>query len=150
MWQVCDHAVVLRKRGAPSAHELTKARAVNISACGNFGLVGYTCGRIDKYNMQSGEHRATYWCVSVSAFFCVCPRHGIYVCIHVCVYIIRTCIVIHVYIRTYIYVHAHICVLARARTHTQLATDTTHAARARALSLSLSHSHTHTHTHTNS
>jgi hypothetical protein len=63
MWQVCDHAVVSRKKGAPAAHELTKARAVNISACGNFGLVGYTCGRIDKYNMQSGEHRATYWCV---------------------------------------------------------------------------------------
>jgi hypothetical protein len=63
MWQVCDHVAVSRKRGAPSAHELTKARAVNISACGNFGLVGYTCGRIDKYNMQSGEHRATYWCV---------------------------------------------------------------------------------------
>ena len=32
-----------------------------MTGCGNFGLVGYGCGRIDKFNMQSGAHRGTFW-----------------------------------------------------------------------------------------
>ena len=32
-----------------------------VTGCGNFGLVGYGCGRIDKFNMQSGAHRGTFW-----------------------------------------------------------------------------------------
>jgi U3 small nucleolar RNA-associated protein 21 len=33
--------------------------AVAISACGNFGFVGSELGAIDKYNLQSGHHRAS-------------------------------------------------------------------------------------------
>ena len=33
---------------------------VSISSCGNFGLVGTSAGRVDRYNMQSGLHRGTY------------------------------------------------------------------------------------------
>jgi U3 small nucleolar RNA-associated protein 21 len=35
-------------------------KAVAISQCGNFGLVGSNLGCIDAYNMQSGLHRKTY------------------------------------------------------------------------------------------
>jgi hypothetical protein len=59
--QVVDPAPVTRKRGPPGAHEATVAKCVAVSACGNFGVVGYACGRIDRYNMQSGAHRGTYW-----------------------------------------------------------------------------------------
>ena len=39
----------LRKKGAPEPHEQTMAKAVCVSACGNYGVVGYSFGRIDKY-----------------------------------------------------------------------------------------------------
>ena len=32
-----------------------------MTGCGNYGLVGYACGRVDKFNMQSGAHRGTFW-----------------------------------------------------------------------------------------
>ena len=35
--------------------------AVALSPCGNYGLVGTAAGRVDRYNMQSGLHRGTYW-----------------------------------------------------------------------------------------
>eukprot|EP00842_Homolaphlyctis_polyrhiza_P001778 jgi/Hompol1/2600/HPOL_006068-RA len=35
-------------------------KAVAISACGNFGFIGTTKGRIDKFNLQSGLHRLAY------------------------------------------------------------------------------------------
>lgn len=50
---------------APPAAELggtpaAPVTAVAISSCGNFGLVGSASGRVDRYNMQSGQHRGTY------------------------------------------------------------------------------------------
>jgi U3 small nucleolar RNA-associated protein 21 len=59
--QVVDYEPLVRKKGAPAEHEMTRAKTVCMSSCGNFGVVGYACGRIDKYNMQSGAHRGTYW-----------------------------------------------------------------------------------------
>ncbi|KAM3728305.1 ATP-binding cassette sub-family F member [Dirofilaria immitis] len=38
------------------------ASAICISSCGNFGLVGYTTGHIDCFNLQSGHHRKTFLC----------------------------------------------------------------------------------------
>ncbi|TPX62210.1 hypothetical protein SpCBS45565_g07059 [Spizellomyces sp. 'palustris'] len=35
-------------------------KAVAVSACGNFGFVGSTLGRVDRYNLQSGLLRKTY------------------------------------------------------------------------------------------
>jgi hypothetical protein len=35
--------------------------SVALSPCGNFGLVGTATGRVDRFNMQSGLHRGTYW-----------------------------------------------------------------------------------------
>ena len=58
---MADPTPVMRKRGPPAAHEVTVAKCVAVSACGYFGVVGYACGRIDRYNMQSGAHRGTYW-----------------------------------------------------------------------------------------
>jgi len=34
--------------------------AVAVSSCGNYGLVGTSAGRVDRYNMQSGLHRGFY------------------------------------------------------------------------------------------
>ena len=73
--QVVDYNPEIRKKGAPQAHELTKAKAVTMSPCGNFGVVGYACGRIDKFNMQSGAHRGTYWAQAPAGHDCAI--HGL-------------------------------------------------------------------------
>ena len=31
-----------------------------INACGNFGIIGYSTGHVDLYNLQSGLYRGTY------------------------------------------------------------------------------------------
>ncbi|TNM91826.1 hypothetical protein fugu_018837 [Takifugu bimaculatus] len=36
------------------------ATAVDITSCGNFAVIGSSCGRVDVYNMQSGLHRGCY------------------------------------------------------------------------------------------
>ncbi|XP_060917338.1 WD repeat-containing protein 36 [Labrus mixtus] len=36
------------------------ATAVSITSCGNFALIGSSCGRVDVYNLQSGMHRGCY------------------------------------------------------------------------------------------
>ena len=37
-----------------------RATAVEMSTCGNYALIGYTTGHIDKFNIQSGLHRASF------------------------------------------------------------------------------------------
>lgn len=39
---------------------LVRPKAVDITSCGNFALVGSSCGRVDVFNMQSGLHRGCY------------------------------------------------------------------------------------------
>ncbi|XP_069127390.1 WD repeat-containing protein 36-like [Argopecten irradians] len=36
------------------------AQAVDISSCGNFTVIAYSTGHVDKYNLQSGIHRGSY------------------------------------------------------------------------------------------
>lgn len=36
------------------------ASALNMTQCGNFVIVGYTTGHVEKFNIQSGEHRGSY------------------------------------------------------------------------------------------
>lgn len=36
------------------------ATAVDITSCGNFAVIGSSCGRVDAYNLQSGLHRGCY------------------------------------------------------------------------------------------
>uniref|UniRef100_A0A671VVY0 WD repeat domain 36 n=1 Tax=Sparus aurata TaxID=8175 RepID=A0A671VVY0_SPAAU len=36
------------------------ATAVAITSCGNFAVIGSSCGRVDVYNLQSGLHRGCY------------------------------------------------------------------------------------------
>ncbi|GLC36521.1 hypothetical protein PLESTM_000455900 [Pleodorina starrii] len=43
--------------GSPAA----PVTSVALSHCGNFGFVGSSSGRIDRYNMQSGQHRGAYY-----------------------------------------------------------------------------------------
>ena len=54
IYKVVDWDPKSKRKGAPQAHETTHAKAVCLSQCGNYGVVGYSCGRIDKYNMQVG------------------------------------------------------------------------------------------------
>ena len=41
-------------------HGHTVATCVEVSACGNYGLIGYSSGHVDIYNMQSGLHRGHF------------------------------------------------------------------------------------------
>ncbi|XP_067341278.1 WD repeat-containing protein 36 isoform X1 [Channa argus] len=44
----------------PSVRRDIVATAVDITSCGNFVLIGSSCGRVDVYNLQSGLHRGCY------------------------------------------------------------------------------------------
>ena len=37
-----------------------RATAIELTTCGNYVLIGYTTGHIDKFNIQSGLHRGTF------------------------------------------------------------------------------------------
>ncbi|MEQ2304811.1 hypothetical protein AMECASPLE_031220, partial [Ameca splendens] len=44
----------------PFAEKDAVAMAVDITSCGNFVVIGSSCGRVDIYNLQSGLHRGCY------------------------------------------------------------------------------------------
>ncbi|XP_044189052.1 WD repeat-containing protein 36 [Thunnus albacares] len=44
----------------PACRRDTVATAVDITSCGNFAVIGSSCGRVDVYNLQSGLHRGCY------------------------------------------------------------------------------------------
>lgn len=44
----------------PASRSDTIATAVDITSCGNFAVIGSSCGRVDVYNLQSGLHRGCY------------------------------------------------------------------------------------------
>uniref|UniRef100_A0A8C9XH80 WD repeat domain 36 n=1 Tax=Sander lucioperca TaxID=283035 RepID=A0A8C9XH80_SANLU len=44
----------------PAARGNAIATAVDITSCGNFAVIGSSCGRVDVYNLQSGQHRGCY------------------------------------------------------------------------------------------
>lgn len=35
-------------------------KAVDITSCGNFAIIGLSSGSVDVYNMQSGIHRGSF------------------------------------------------------------------------------------------
>lgn len=51
--------------------------SVCLSHCGNFGFVGTSIGRMDKYNMQSGIHRFDYHRVFKSKGILLSRMHGL-------------------------------------------------------------------------
>ncbi|TKS65492.1 WD repeat-containing protein 36 T-cell activation [Collichthys lucidus] len=44
----------------PASRSDNIATAVDITSCGNFAVIGSSCGRVDVYNLQSGLHRGCY------------------------------------------------------------------------------------------
>uniref|UniRef100_A0A3P8RJC7 WD repeat domain 36 n=1 Tax=Amphiprion percula TaxID=161767 RepID=A0A3P8RJC7_AMPPE len=44
----------------PGGRRDSVATAVDITSCGNFAVIGSSCGRVDIYNLQSGLHRGCY------------------------------------------------------------------------------------------
>lgn len=63
-WSYQDSVIgkhVLRAPGVgPDSHGAAFATAVEMSACGNFAIVGYADGLIVQYNVQSGLVRGLY------------------------------------------------------------------------------------------
>ncbi|CAG9540081.1 unnamed protein product [Cercopithifilaria johnstoni] len=54
---------LLHKRFVTKPHLVSAcASAICVSSCGNFGVIGYTSGHIDCFNLQSGQHRKTFLC----------------------------------------------------------------------------------------
>lgn len=49
----------VNKQSGACKYKATPA-CVHLTHCGNFVLIGYTSGHCDRYNIQSGIHRATY------------------------------------------------------------------------------------------
>lgn len=47
-------------------------QAVAITSCGNFAVIGSSCGRVDVYNLQSGLHRGCYGDDNKGVFTCSC------------------------------------------------------------------------------
>ncbi|OTF78295.1 WD repeat-containing protein 36-like protein, partial [Euroglyphus maynei] len=50
---------LLHERFRSSSHNV-QAECVYISSCGNFVVIGYNTGHIDRFNIQSGIHRGSY------------------------------------------------------------------------------------------
>ncbi|UYV82624.1 WDR36 [Cordylochernes scorpioides] len=42
------------------SHGEEQALSLSVSECGNFVVIGYSTGHIDKFNIQSGQHRSTF------------------------------------------------------------------------------------------
>jgi len=45
-----------------NVYNKVKVTAVCVSQCGNFGVLGYENGQIQKFNMQSGKDRGLFTC----------------------------------------------------------------------------------------
>jgi U3 small nucleolar RNA-associated protein 21 len=58
LWSSANHAI----SKVPVEALLPKVRvtSVAVSSCGNFGVVGYENGSIQKFNMQSGKDRGMF------------------------------------------------------------------------------------------
>jgi len=48
------------------------SQAVDITSCGNFTVIGSSCGHVDVYNLQSGLHRGCYGDHEKGEFTCFC------------------------------------------------------------------------------
>lgn len=82
--QVVEFEMPERVKGAPKEHLRTVASSVCVTQCGNFGIVGYTCGRVDRYNLQVCVHICA--CVRATALFISGPAP---LCVRLCV---RLCV----------------------------------------------------------
>uniref|UniRef100_UPI00358F776D WD repeat-containing protein 36 n=1 Tax=Myxine glutinosa TaxID=7769 RepID=UPI00358F776D len=59
-WSVRRSTQEEQRLKPPSLTQHATATAVAVSSCGNFVVVGLSCGRVDVYNLQSGIHRGSY------------------------------------------------------------------------------------------
>ncbi|XP_068190775.1 WD repeat-containing protein 36 [Antennarius striatus] len=59
-YQRCTMGAHKLKPPTDISHRDSIATAVSITSCGNFAVVGLSCGRVDVYNLQSGLHRGCY------------------------------------------------------------------------------------------
>lgn len=60
LMKLSDLELKFRKAVIKGHFRKSTVTAVCLSRCGNYGIVGYHSGKIEKYNMQSGLHRGFY------------------------------------------------------------------------------------------
>lgn len=59
LWQTANHAI--SKVPVEVTESKCKVTSVVVSECGNFGVLGYESGYIQKFNMQSGKDRGSFF-----------------------------------------------------------------------------------------
>ena len=62
LWSSSNHSI--SKIPVESTFPKTRATAVCVSQCGNFGVIGYENGQIQKFLMQSGKDKGSFFAPS--------------------------------------------------------------------------------------
>lgn len=60
MWSYANHSISKVSVQQPQSANNVKVTSVAVSQCGNFGVLGYESGAIQKFNMQSGNDRGYF------------------------------------------------------------------------------------------
>ena len=60
MWSCQNHSISKVAVEQTEAVELKRVTSVAVSQCGNFGVLGYETGHIQKFNLQSGIDRGFF------------------------------------------------------------------------------------------
>lgn len=58
MWSAANH--IISKIPVENIYKEYRATAVAVSQCGNFGIIGYEHGAIQKFNLQGGKDRGVF------------------------------------------------------------------------------------------
>lgn len=60
LWSYENHSIAKIQVEQPDAVKHQRVTSVAVSQCGNFGILGYQNGHIQKFNMQSGQSRGFF------------------------------------------------------------------------------------------
>ena len=66
MWSYANHSISKVAVEQPEQVSLKRVSSVAVSLCGNFGVLGYENGLIQKFNIQSGTDRGFFTVMSAS------------------------------------------------------------------------------------
>lgn len=67
MWSYANHSISKVAVQQPDAVALKRVSSVAVSLCGNFGVLAYESGHIQKFNLQSGTDRGFFTAPSSDA-----------------------------------------------------------------------------------
>ena len=66
MWSYANHSISKVSVKQPQSAQNLKVTSVAVSQCGNFGVLGYETGVIQKFNLQSGNDRGYFRAKDIS------------------------------------------------------------------------------------